>query len=112
MNPITHFVRCEGAFEFFDDFLPRRKIDNRQRLRGMFETIEVLVQFEDATVVESKPFPDCVPALDCGIERTDSGFVAMHELTVDVDDQVAVLGIKFLKHKRKINQEPRKAGKN
>jgi hypothetical protein len=35
----------------------------------------------------------------------------VNQLTVDVDDQVAVLRIKFLKHKRKINQEPRKAGK-
>ena len=98
MNPIAHFVRREGAFEFVDDFFPGRKIDNRQRLRGMFETIEMLVQFEDATVVKTQPFPNRVAALHRRIEWTDPGLVAMHELTIDVDDQVAVLGIKFLKH--------------
>jgi len=58
----------------------------------------MLVQFEDATVVEPKPLPNRVTALYRRIEWTDPGLVAMHELTVDVDDQVAVPGIKFLKH--------------
>jgi hypothetical protein len=69
------------------------------------------VQFKDASVVEPKPFPNRVAALHRRIERTNPGFVPMHQLTVNVDDQVFVLGIGFLKHKRKINQEPRKAGK-
>ena len=75
------------------------------------QSVEMLMQLEDASVVKPQPFPDCVTALHRGIKRTDSCFVAMHELTVDIDDQVAVLWIKFLKHKKKINQEPRKAGK-
>ena len=37
----------------------------------------------------------------------------MDQLTVDVDDQVAVLGIKFLQHEvGTIAQENRKAGNN
>ena len=58
----------------------------------------MLVQFEDPTVVKSQPLPNRVAALHRRIERTDPGLVPMHELTIDVDDQVAVLGIKFLKH--------------
>jgi len=58
----------------------------------------MLVQFEDPTVVKTQPFPNRVAALHRRIERTDPGFVAMDQLTVDVDDQVAVPGIKFLKH--------------
>ena len=58
----------------------------------------MLVQFKDATVVEPKPLPNRVTALHRRIEWTDPGLVAMDELTIDVDDQVAVLGIKFLKH--------------
>ena len=72
----------------------------------------MLVQFEDPTVVKTQPFPNRVAALHRGIERTDPGLVPMHELTIDVDDQVAVLGIKFLQHEsRKIElgkQERRK----
>jgi hypothetical protein len=36
--------------------------------------------------------------LDGGIERTDAGFIAVNQFTVDVDDQVLVLGIELLKH--------------
>ena len=44
------------------------------------------------------PSQTASPALHCRIERADPGFVAMHQLPVDVYDQVAVSLIKFLKH--------------
>src|SRR5712691_6768395 len=61
----------------------------------------MLVQFEDAAVVKTQSFPDRVTALHGGIERTDPGFAALHQLTVDVYDQVAVLRVKFLQHEKK-----------
>ena len=36
-----------------------------------------------------------VATLDSGIERADTGLVAMHELPVAVDDQVSILFVKF-----------------
>src|ERR1700736_4658830 len=48
--------------------------------------------------LKMRTFPNCVAALHRGIERAHSGFVAMHKLAVDVDDQVLVLGIEFLLH--------------
>ena len=58
----------------------------------------MLVQFEDPTVVKTQPFPNRVAALHRRIERTDPRFVAVDELTVDINDQVLVFAIKFLKH--------------
>ena len=58
----------------------------------------MLVQLEDAAVVKPQSFPDRVPALHRGIERTDPGLIAMDKPTVDVDDQVAVFLVKFLQH--------------
>src|ERR1051325_8369361 len=55
-------------------------------------------QFENAPVVESQTFPNRIATLHRGIKRADSRFVAMYELTVDVNDQVFVLRIKFLLH--------------
>ena len=59
----------------------------------------MLVQFENATVVKPQTFPNRVAALDRGIERTDARLVAVDQLTVDVNDQVLVLRIKFLLHR-------------
>ena len=60
------------------------------------------MQFKNATVVKSQAFPNRVAALDHGIERTDPGLIPMHELTIDVNDQVFVLRIKFLQHLMKL----------
>ena len=98
VNSVAHFVGGEGALQLFDDFLARRTIDNRQCARRTLEPVEMLGQFEDPAVVKPQSFPNRVAALHCRIERTDPGFVAMHQLTVDVDDQITVLAIKFLKH--------------
>ena len=56
------------------------------------------MEFENPAVVKPQSFPDCVPALHGGIERTDAGFIAMHELTVDIDNQVAIFLVEFLEH--------------
>jgi hypothetical protein len=58
----------------------------------------VFVQFKNAALVKTEPFPHGVTALHRRIERTDSGQIAMHELAVDVHDQVAVLLVKLLEH--------------
>jgi hypothetical protein len=58
----------------------------------------MLVQFEDATVVKAQTFPNGVAPLYRRIKRAHPRFIAVHKPTLDVDDQVAVLGIKFLQH--------------
>src|SRR5712692_3154893 len=72
----------------------------------------MLVQFEDPTIIKPQPLPNRVAPLHCRIERTDPGLVAMNELTVDVDRQVLVFGIRFLEHVQpritRISQIPRK----
>jgi hypothetical protein len=46
--------------------------------------------------VEPEPFPDRVAALDDGVERAHPGPVAVRELAVHVDDEVAVTLIEDL----------------
>src|SRR5260370_20216369 len=43
VNAVAHFIRGHGAFELFDDLFARWKIDNRQRARRTFESVEMLV---------------------------------------------------------------------
>jgi hypothetical protein len=62
------------------------------------QTIQMFVQLENATVIKSQTFPDSVPTLHGRIERTDPSLVAMDELAVDVNDQIAVSFVEFLKH--------------
>jgi hypothetical protein len=59
------------------------------------------VQFEDASVVESQTFPNCVAALHGGIERTNASLIAMDEPPVDIYDQIAILLVKLLEHEKK-----------
>jgi hypothetical protein len=59
---------------------------------------EMFAQFENPAVVESKAFPDGIPTLHSGIEWADPGFVAMDQLAVDVNHQIAISFVEFLKH--------------
>src|SRR6476660_7358918 len=58
----------------------------------------MFVQLEDAAVVKSQSFPDRVTALHRRVERADPSLVAMHQLSVDVYEQVAVSLAELLKH--------------
>src|ERR1041384_6078454 len=58
----------------------------------------MLVELENPSVVKSQPFPNCVAPLHCRIERTNSCLVTMHQLSVDVHNQIAVSLVEFLKH--------------
>src|SRR5436190_24314600 len=58
----------------------------------------MFIQFENPAVVHTQAFPHCVAALHRRIERADPGLIAMHQLSVDVHNQVAVSFVEFLKH--------------
>ena len=58
----------------------------------------MFVQLENATVIKSQTFPDSIPTLHGRIEWTDPSLVAMDELAVDVNDQVAISFVEFLEH--------------
>jgi hypothetical protein len=47
------------------------------RARADRSTVEVFVQFEDASVVESQTFPNCVAALHGRIEQFNASLIAM-----------------------------------
>ena len=86
MNAVEHFVSRKRAPDFIDNFFPWRSVAKRQGAGRAFQTIEVLVQFEDAAVVESQAFPNGVATLHDRIERADPGLVAMDETAIDIDD--------------------------
>jgi hypothetical protein len=58
----------------------------------------MFVKFENPAVVQPQSFPHRIAALHSRIKGADPGLVAVHELTVDINDQVAISIIKFLKH--------------
>ena len=98
VNAVAHLVRDEGALDFIDDFFVSRNLRKRERFRGTPETGEMFVQFENAAVIEPQSFPNRVATLDRGIKWTDAGFVPVHQLAVDVHQQIAVLLVELLEH--------------
>src|ERR1043166_4940241 len=66
----------------------------------------MLMELEDPAVVESQTFPHCVTPVHRRIERANSGLVTMHQLSVDVYDQVAVSLVEFLKHLNYLTRRP------
>jgi len=98
MYGVAHFVCSKRAFDFFDDFFARRDFRERQLAGRTLQPVQMLVQLENMAVVQTQAFPDRVAALDCRIKRADSSLVAMHQLPVDVHDQIAISLIKFLQH--------------
>src|SRR5260370_19707293 len=98
VNTVLHLVSGERALDFLDDFFARPNFGERKRGSRLVQTIEMLVQFENATAVNAQSFPNGVATLHRRIERTDSRFVAMNQLTVNVNDQIAVSFVEFLKH--------------
>ena len=100
MNAVGHAVGFQRAADFADDLLMGGDNGEGERLGGAAQAVEVFGQLEDATVVEAEAFPDGVAALHGGIERADAGLVAVDEPAADVDDQVAVLFVGFLEHRK------------
>ena len=58
----------------------------------------MLGQAEYLAVVKPQSFPDGVTALHHRIKHTDASFIAMKKFAVDVDLDVFVSRIVFLKH--------------
>src|SRR5438045_827547 len=58
----------------------------------------MFAQLENPAVVQTQPFPHRVTALHSRIKGADPGFVAMHQLSVDVHKQITVSFVEFLKH--------------
>src|SRR5205814_8641997 len=58
----------------------------------------MFVELENPAVVQTQAFPHCVTALHSRIKGADPGFVAMHQLSVDVHKQITVSFVEFLKH--------------
>src|SRR5947207_11108812 len=98
MNAIAHVIGRERAPDFIDNFFPWRSFAKQKGAGRAFQTIEVLVQFEDAAVVESQAFPNGVATLHDRIERADPRFVAMDQTAIDIDDQVAISLVELLEH--------------
>ena len=65
----------------------------------------MFVKFKNSSIIKSQSFPDSVAPLHRRVEWADPCLVAMHQLSIDVYDEVAVSFIEFLKHKRKTKQQ-------
>ena len=60
----------------------------------------MLLEREDPALVEPQAFPHGVATLDRAVEWAHAGLVAVRELAVHVDDQVAVPLVEFLLHRQ------------
>ena len=98
MHAVPHLVGCERASDFFGDFFARRNLDERKSAGRTLQPIEMLLELENPALINSQSFPDGVAALNDGIEWADTSLLAMHQLTVDVYDQIAVSFVEFLQH--------------
>ncbi len=99
MHAVVHLVGGEGALDLLHDHFARWDFCERQGTRGVKEAIEMLIQLEDSPVIKPQSLPDRITSLHRRVERTNAGFVAMNELAVEVDQQVAVSLIKLLQHR-------------
>src|SRR5262245_22934991 len=98
VHAVTHLICRERAFDLIDDFFAGRNLCERQRARRAHQSVKMLVKLENAAVVHPQSFPNRIATLHGRIKRTDAGFVAVYELTVDINDQVAISLVEFLKH--------------
>ncbi len=85
MHAVAHAVGFECLFDVLDYRLARGDIGEADHRRGFLEAREVLVELEDAPVVDAQAFPDRIAALDDGVEHGDRGRVAVDEGAVDGD---------------------------
>ena len=61
MNTVALVIGRERAPDFIDNFFPLGNFDKRKRPGRALQAIEVLVQFEDAAVIESEPSQTASP---------------------------------------------------
>ncbi len=98
VNVVVHVVRFERAADLVAQRFVGGNLRESECLGGAAKPLQVLRQAEDRSAVNAQPFPDRVASLDGGIERADPGPVAVHQLTVDVDQDVAVAFVEGLEH--------------
>src|SRR6266516_3100664 len=51
VDAVTHLVGDERSFDFLDDFLAGWNFRERQSVRGAMQSVEMFVEFENATVI-------------------------------------------------------------
>src|SRR5215831_12208786 len=68
----------------------------------------MFVKFEDPAVVQPQSFPHCVTSLHGRVKRADPSLIAMHQLSIDVYEQISVSLVEFLKHREKLIRKPGK----
>jgi hypothetical protein len=66
------------------------------------ESVKVNVEGEDSVGIDPKTLPNRVAALNGGIKYTDLGRIPRPESVADPDLQVGILGVKRLKHLKRI----------
>src|SRR6266571_96135 len=72
----------------------------------------MFVKLENPAVVQTQPFPHRVTALHGRIKGADPSIIAMHQLSVDVHNQVAVSFVEFLQHVLKFQNPTSKLQRN
>ena len=64
MNAVAHFVGRERPLDLVDDFFPRWKFGERKRSCRLLKSIEVLVEFENSSMIKPETFPNRVATLN------------------------------------------------
>jgi hypothetical protein len=62
----------------------------------------MFVELENPAVVQPQSLPHRVAALHSRIKRTNPCLIAVNQLTVDINDQIAISLVEFLKHEDKM----------
>jgi hypothetical protein len=98
VDPVPHLVRFERATDFPDDLLVGGNLPERERPGRRAKAGEVVMESEDATVVEAEALPHGVTALHGAVERAHPRLVTMRQDAADVDDEATVSLVELLQH--------------
>src|SRR5205085_2686265 len=93
-----HLVRRKRALNLANNVFVRRHFCKRQCLRRAAQSIEVLIEPKDASVIQPQPFPDGVATLHHRIERADAGLIARQQLAVDINNDITISLVELLQH--------------
>src|SRR5579864_1861229 len=98
MYAVAHLIGRERSLDFARDLVATRNLRKCQRQGRTSKPVEMFGELEDAAIVKPQSFPHGIAPLHRGIKRAYASLITVHELAVDVDDEVAVLGIELLEH--------------
>ena len=90
VGAVAHPVRLQGREQRLSNVVSSGDVPERHGARRVDQPVEVIVETEDATVVNAQAFPDGVAALDRAVEHRDLRIVPWDEAVPDPHLDVGV----------------------